>query len=194
MAAVLALSFVLIGAPGDDATGSAPPSASSMPAALTPGEARLLVRAGLADAARIARTDRQAAARGLLPLYERLRDDDQLPEGTRRRHLRSVGVRLTRLAREIARLDRRDRPGGAASASAASHDASPHAAAGGRPQRDTGWQLVELIQNTVSPDHWDVNGGPGSIFYYAPLRVLVVRASGSGHEGVGDALGGLRGR
>ena len=66
------------------------------------------------------------------------------------------------------------------------------AARGGGAVRDWGETLVELIQATISPDHWDVNGGPGSIVYYPNLKVLVVRASGDAHGRVGGLFGGLR--
>jgi hypothetical protein len=57
---------------------------------------------------------------------------------------------------------------------------------------DYGPQLVELIQATISPGTWDVNGGPGSIFYYAPLRVLVVSAPDGVQEQIGGVLGQMR--
>jgi len=52
--------------------------------------------------------------------------------------------------------------------------AGPRAAAEG--PREFGPDLIELIQRTISPEVWDVNGGNSSMVYYAPLRVLVVRA------------------
>ncbi len=55
-----------------------------------------------------------------------------------------------------------------------------------------GADLVDLIQKTVDPPSWDVNGGPGSIMYFNNLRVLVVRQTGDGHDDVGGLLGGLR--
>jgi hypothetical protein len=63
---------------------------------------------------------------------------------------------------------------------------------GGAAIPDFGPGLVALIERTIAPDFWDTNGGPGSIVYYAPLRVLVVRATGEVHGNVGGALGGLR--
>lgn len=63
---------------------------------------------------------------------------------------------------------------------------------GGDMVADNGRGLVELIQRTIRPEHWDVNGGPGTIVYFAPLRCLVVRASGEIHEGVGGLIDGLR--
>lgn len=63
---------------------------------------------------------------------------------------------------------------------------------GGGSVRDYGERLVELIERTIAPDFWDTNGGPGAIFYYEPLRVLVVRATTEIHHKIGGGLRGLR--
>jgi hypothetical protein len=63
---------------------------------------------------------------------------------------------------------------------------------GGGAVADNGRALVELIERTINPAFWDVNGGPGSIVYYAPLQCLVVRATGEIHGNVGGLIGGLR--
>lgn len=70
-------------------------------------------------------------------------------------------------------------------------------ASGGRPggpavPGDWGPVLVDLIQRTIHPDFWDVQGGPGTIVYYAPLHCLVVRATAEVHGDVGVVIGGLR--
>jgi hypothetical protein len=81
------------------------------------------------------------------------------------------------------------------SANAPSTSATSTAAAepqGGGAVRDYGETLVELIQHTISPEHWDVVGGPGSIVYWPNLQVLVVRASGDAHGRVGGLFDGLR--
>lgn len=57
---------------------------------------------------------------------------------------------------------------------------------------DFGPALVQLIQSTISPQTWDVNGGPGTIIYYRPLFLMVVRAPLQTQEDVGDVLGALR--
>ncbi|MEE3031391.1 MAG: hypothetical protein VX904_01815 [Planctomycetota bacterium] len=57
---------------------------------------------------------------------------------------------------------------------------------------DYGDDLVQLIQRTVKPDFWDVNGGPGSIYFYRPLNALVIRATSEVHRDLGGALDGLR--
>ena len=66
-------------------------------------------------------------------------------------------------------------------------------ARGGASQTDiNAQQLIELIQKTISPDFWDVAGGPGAIFYYPQLQVLVIRATAEVHDDVGGLVGGLR--
>jgi len=57
---------------------------------------------------------------------------------------------------------------------------------------DYGPALVALIERTINPAFWDVNGGPGSIVYYAPLHCLVVRATAEVHGNVGTLVEGLR--
>lgn len=53
-------------------------------------------------------------------------------------------------------------------------------------------QLIELIQNTIAPKSWDVRGGPGTIRYFAPAQVLVVRQTGGIHDQVQGAIGQMR--
>ena len=53
-------------------------------------------------------------------------------------------------------------------------------------------QLIDLIQTTISPDTWAVNGGKGTLYFYQPLNVLVVRQTAEVHEQIGDAFGQLR--
>ena len=50
----------------------------------------------------------------------------------------------------------------------------------------------DLIERTINPAFWDVNGGPGTIVYYAPLQCLVVRATAEVHGDVGRVVGDLR--
>ncbi len=57
--------------------------------------------------------------------------------------------------------------------------------------RDHGEQLVELIQQTIAPSTWDINGGAGSIYYWAPGQALVIRNQGDVHGRVGGLLGQL---
>lgn len=72
--------------------------------------------------------------------------------------------------------------------------AGPTGAFGGAPgPPDYGPELVDLIQRTIVPDFWDVNGGEGTIVYYRPLLCLVVRATTHVHHRLGGVVAGLRG-
>jgi len=53
---------------------------------------------------------------------------------------------------------------------------------------DAGEQLADLIRQTVAPDMWIENGGPGSIYYWWPGRALVVRQTDEVHEQIADLL------
>lgn len=71
-------------------------------------------------------------------------------------------------------------------------DVASGAARGGQGVPDNGQGLVDLIQATIHPGFWDVQGGPGTIIYYSPLRCLVVRATDEVHGDVGGLVQGLR--
>jgi hypothetical protein len=63
---------------------------------------------------------------------------------------------------------------------------------GGQQPADYGQDLVELIEHTIAPGTWDVNGGNGTIMYYSPMRAIVVRQTDEVHEDLGGVLRGLR--
>ena len=65
-------------------------------------------------------------------------------------------------------------------------------ARGGGGVADHSQLLIDLIERVIAPDFWDSNGGPGSIFYYAPAHALVISATGDIHHKIGGALHGLR--
>ena len=71
-------------------------------------------------------------------------------------------------------------------------ETSEPAGAQGGGVADDGEALVELIETVISPDSWEVNGGNGSIVYWANGHALVVRASGEVHHQMGGLLEGLR--
>lgn len=57
---------------------------------------------------------------------------------------------------------------------------------------DLGPQLVDVIQSTVAPSTWRVNGGVGVVHYYRQGRALVVAAPQQTHEQLLDVIGQLR--
>jgi hypothetical protein len=153
----------------------------------------------------------------LIELYREMAAHPQRDECTLLAELgRLVQSRLKKIAEHIERRHQRSRTGGPETAQdAVVAGAAPHvlaqqvaapagvAAAGqavqpvapqaaGARMIDYGPELVELIQRTISPEVWDINGGNSSIVYFAPLRVLVVNAPGTVHGQVGGVLGQLR--
>jgi hypothetical protein len=63
---------------------------------------------------------------------------------------------------------------------------------GGAAQIDNADELIDLIQATISPKSWDVNGGLSTIQYYARKHALVVRAPAHVHQDVGSVLEAVR--
>jgi hypothetical protein len=63
---------------------------------------------------------------------------------------------------------------------------------GGGAVNDHAQELIDLIQRTISPNSWDVNGGAGSMFYYRPVMGLVVRTTAEVHGDVAGVLEALR--
>ena len=70
--------------------------------------------------------------------------------------------------------------------------APPARQVGARNPRDFGPDLVDLIERTISPATWAINGGSGAVVYYAGRRALVVSAPGHVHDQVGGVLRQLR--
>ena len=60
---------------------------------------------------------------------------------------------------------------------------------GGEAQADDeGEKLVELIEQTIAPASWEVNGGKGVIVYFRSRRVLVVRQRGEVLDDLGELI------
>ena len=57
---------------------------------------------------------------------------------------------------------------------------------------DYGPDLVRLIEETINPDFWERNGGPGRIHYYRPLMIIVVAGSSGVHHDLESMLRTLR--
>ena len=169
-----------------------------------------------------ARTDRERAEaiHQLTVLYNELKHDPRLRDSeTLTSHKNRLWGRLTKVKRDLQReFDRGDsndnvsKPSeldasvdeitagltdslslvGYAAGGPAHLLAQVQGSRGGGAIPDYGPGLVELIERTIAPEFWDVAGGPGTIFYYAPLRVLVVRATSEVHHKIGGTLGGIR--
>ena len=146
------------------------------------------------------------AVRELVALYEQLRSAKGMDKDERAALRGLVRNRLARSGERIAkRIEKAKKSpavtanqilASAGSAADQPYVAAGNAGAGGRGgaqgPRDHGQELVELIQHTIAPSTWDVNGGNGTIIYFAPRQALVVRQTDDVHGDLGAVLEGLR--
>ena len=163
----------------------------------------------VAEATAKASADHELAVVELARLYSELVSDPRIRlSPTLNQYRVKVRARLMKLLRELEiRIDRKlSLPNRSTSDKLQSTlerhlAASAQLAGGARPflqpraggnMPDYGPHLVALIQRTIAPESWNVNGGPGVIVYYPPLRVLVVRATSQVHGQIRDLNGKLR--
>jgi len=169
-------------------------------AAAAPGEVRREVRRALEQALPATPGERRRQARELLPLYTQVAGAKAISASERGRLQARLKGRLSRLAELIRRdvtaqreVDRLQAEVGSQAETAGEVRLSTKSAQsrGGAPQ-DDGQALVELIQATIAPQSWDVNGGQGTVKYWPAWHVLVVRQTDDVHEQIGGAIHGLR--
>ena len=186
--------------------GNAPPAASGSPR--SGRELLAAVREALPRLAAPEDSQAEEAARELLVLYNQLKCDTAMAGVQRDRYTAKVRSRLHALSGQISKRLASNRrlagpPGrGPTRGQPAADDylaqrgrPAPAMPSPGAPPRraaaagdDHGAALVELIQKTIAPASWDINGGLGTIHYWRPGRALVVRQTDSVHEQVSDVL------
>jgi hypothetical protein len=178
-----------------------------------PRELRAAVREALRREATTQGAKHDSAVRDLTDLYQHLKQDQQLPEPERKQRLGQIRYRL----RDVAELLERHTGakstqavagkamqrgnilgqmmpalGGAGGANAAAGQARGTQAGTLLGEADQAQQLIELIQNTIAPDTWDVRGGSGTMMYFPPAKVLVIRQTSEVHGQVRDLSKQLR--
>ena len=154
-------------------------------------------------------TDQEAdaAARELLGIYREIQQDTRMARSQRETLRLTVRARLDqlctqigkRIAKEKAAPSRTPRSIRLREVGCGGHQQADRArpsrrwacrlaaeqgggAVGGQnANADAGQQLVDLIQNTISPKSWDVNGGACTIYYWQQQHAIVVRATGDVH-------------
>jgi hypothetical protein len=145
-------------------------------------------RAIAEEAAAFDITSRLAAIKQLISIHNRLAVDPRRSQSVLVRGLeRRVATRLVEVHGDLAKLvalapAAQPSPAGQAVVVAAS-------SGGGIAEAQ---KLIDLIQATVSPEAWDVNGGQSSIRYFANGHALVVRATDDTHDDLGGLLRQLR--
>jgi len=181
-------------------------------------EWRDVVQQAMKEQSRASQQEQPAAILKLVQIYRELLVVGQLPSGEDKRLRMLVRGRLLRLREELpqdlrsrqakieaveARAKREKQPAMldkiaddkivlAQWRDAMGQFLGPQQGGGARQKDDDGPELVDLIQAVISPDFWDVNGGPGAIVYFPSLHVMVVRATTQTHYEVAALLDALR--
>jgi hypothetical protein len=191
--AVLALSGSPLG--GEDSTAvSAKPQAAM---ARTGNALRDAVQDAIRRWGRVRAQELRPAAKELLPLYLELQHDKELTPSVReelrakvRRRLLDIAAQLrVRPAESVAIPGDRDRP---LAQRALNSPVNRAAGNNGSGQDDNGADLADLIQQVVSPQTWEANGGRGSIYYWPPSHAMVIRQTQDVHDEIGEVLLQLR--
>ena len=194
-------------APGSQVTSKAQVAAPAAPAPRTGRELADAAHASLRKWAKASDKDADAAARDLLAIYRELQQDSKLARSQRESLRITVRGRLDQLCTQITKRIVKDKATAKSDANvksvAATTNQRPLAGVGMNPagsagfggggaaqnaNADNGQQLVDLIQNTILPKSWDVNGGNGSIYYWQQQHAIVVRATGEVHDEISDTL------
>jgi hypothetical protein len=165
------------------------------------------VHAALRCEARTKGNEREKAIVELTSLYRQIEHSSVLPAPQRaqlRALLRSrLARRSAELGRQLSRAGSRaadDPPGTSKPAGPparhrdilaqqqAPRVVAPPAATNNSPARE----LIDLIQNTIARDSWEVNGGLGTMRYFELGHLLIVRQTAEVHGTLGDTLESLR--
>jgi hypothetical protein len=213
VASLVAL-LLLASSPGEMAGEVASPAAPVEKVARPPHELRKAIHEALKRSAPASDPDPYTASPGLISLYEELRADTQIEQFDRKRLQGLLRMRLLSMVEQLENPSRAKTgntpapqsvktrgdvlaqqglpPGAGFGAGAPNPAGNAIGPQGGIP--DYGPLLVDLIKKTIAPSTWDDAGGPGTIYYYRPLRVLVIRQTGNVHEQIGGVMGNLRGK
>jgi hypothetical protein len=140
-------------------------------------EARDAVAGVLRESNRAGGRDPMDAVPAVIQVYRRLAGTDQLAPAERRRLQRRLRTRLLELHDVLHRRAQRE-----------TRASSSHSGGGTGPAQE----LMDLIQTTIAPESWAANGGKGTMMFYQPQNLLVVRQTAEAHEQLGSALRQLR--
>lgn len=167
-----------------------PPSAAEtavLPFARSRSEFRAAYREALQGADPRKLPDPAVVVPQLAALYRELPRVEGLSHSERSRLKRGLELRLAGLRDRLQRSRSSRLQRGTATAGGA-----PVAELSGGGDAARAAELIALIQMTIAPDSWQVNGGRGSIGYFPLLHALVVRQTAEVHHQLGDTLQVLR--
>ncbi len=186
--------------------------------ARTPQQLRDAVHSALKIAATAEGAAKVEAVRELTNLLQELQADTQMAKDERGRQQTLIRSRLQKIDQEARLSVARQRKNEPAAVQAGGKEAAvgaadpailgqqrPLAGAGQKPGQAGGQgggvfktqghysqQLIDIIQSTIAPGSWDVNGGNGSIKFFPGLNVMVIRNTAENQEDLVDVLQALR--
>lgn len=140
------------------------------------GDLRREVHEGLRAWARPTDSQLPEAAQTIWELYGRVDRDTTLAASSRKELRLKLRARLAAFADRLRPLGQRLEP----------------TAPGPAPARDHAQELIDLIQQTIAPKSWDVNGGPGAIRFWRPGLALVITQTDEIHGQVSGLAEQLR--
>lgn len=152
-----------------------------------PAELHSACTAAIRHSASRRKPDPTAVVPELVALYQVVGEAEQLGPAARKRLQDRLRTRMEQIREELLRaLSRAKKANRNRRASADSERLSAGPAAPGVQS------LIDLIQTTVAPSAWEVNGELGTIHYLPRYQVLVIRQSQAAHSKIGGALQVLR--
>lgn len=191
MSTILLAALAVLGAPAAEvspATDSSASNAEPRPYHVIDGEIHTALRA---EATAEETQERYQAIRSLCELHDELIAHPRFQQSeTLNQYRNRVSRRLVRVLESLESEIEKARDSADESVKVGSDPDG--ALGGGAVMEDHGQELVDLIQLTIAPQHWDVMGGPGAIVYFRQRHVIVVRASGEVHGNLGRLVGDLR--
>jgi hypothetical protein len=161
---------------------------------LSPDELRSAYSNALQISARKTNPDPFTVVPVVIEVFEQLKTDKSLSHAERSRLRRGLKSRLESLRDRVLRaaIVQKRQLRRIALRAEQSPRQSPRENLSGGGEIARAAELIELIQNTIAPDSWDINGGNGSIRYFSLLRVLVVRQTGEVHHQIRSGLSQLK--
>lgn len=212
MSIVLATILAISATPNDTTQATATPAVQAAAPAVQRGGRELLeaAHAAMRHWAKVTDQEAETAARELLGIYREIQQDTAMARSQRETLRLTVRARLDQLCTQIGKRiakdkaaaqpnaavksvgTKKDQPNGAVLAQVGAPvggaGGGAGAAGGQGANADNGQQLVDLIQNTICPKCWDVNGGACTIYYWQPQHAIVVHATGDVHDEISDTL------
>jgi hypothetical protein len=206
MSIILATILALSANPNGAADQTAAPAAPAAQAAPRVGrELSDAAHAAMRQWAKATDQEADAAAKELLGIYREILQDTGMARSQRESLRVTVRARLDQLCTQISKRIAKDKAAANSTATVQSVGVNngPRAnvlagvglpagggtaATGQNANADAGQQLVDLIQTTIAPKTWDVNGGNASIYYWQQQHAIVVRATSEVHGQISDTL------